>query len=223
MKPTLTRSTSGSRPISVTAFVDWNTHMRNIRAPESKPEDRAQRTLAQTARVIGRALAQAASASRFDVAFRLYHGWYKGWQRTENFDAITTAVSQTDFSRLSQAPNVVFSSDVRYSHTLMSALPERSHVRPPIHLPDTLRQQVSHEPPTEKMVDSALASDLLAWAHSDPGDWALILSDDDDVVPPVFTAEAWTKPHGGRVLIVRTRRTSRAFLKLNGLLMELTL
>ena len=222
MKPTLTRSTSGSRPISVTAFVDWNTHIRNIRAPESKPEDRAHRTLAQTARVIGRALAQAAPASRFDVAFRLYHGWYKGWQRTENFDAITTAVSQTDFSRLSQAPNVVFSSDVRYSHTLMSALPERSHVRPPIHLPNTLRQQVSHEPPTEKMVDSALASDLLAWAHSDPGDWALILSDDDDVVPPVFTAEAWTKPHGGRVLIVRTRRTRRAFLKLNGLIVELT-
>ena len=221
MKPNPKRTTSDSRPIPVTAFVDWNTQIRNTGAPEPKPEDRAQRTLARTASVIGKALAREAPAIRFEVAFRLYHGWYKGWQRTTNLDAITTTVSQTDFSRLSRTPNVVFSSDVRYSHTLMSALPERRHARPPIHLPNTLRQQVSHEPPTEKMVDTALAADLLAWAHSDPGEWALILSDDDDVLPPVFTAESWTKPHGGRVLIVRTRRTSRAFLKLSGLLVEL--
>lgn len=35
----------------------------------------------------------------------------------------------------------------------------------------------------------------------------------------LYTAEAWTRPHGGRAFIVRNRR-SDAFLKLDGLLLE---
>lgn len=102
---------------------------------------------------------------------------------------------------------------------LLSALPERRHARPPIHLPNTLREQTRHAPEEEKTVDTALAADLLSWARSDPGEWALILSEDDDFVPPVFTAEAWTKPHGGRVYIVRSHKKG-PYLKLDGLLME---
>lgn len=109
---------------------------------------------------------------------------------------------------------------MRYGHTLLSALPERSHRRPAIHLPNTLRDQEGSSP-TEKMVDTALAADLLAWARSDPEEWALVLSDDDDVVPPVLTAESWMRPHGGRVLIVSNQRKRRDFLKLDGLLREL--
>ena len=50
-------------------------------------------------------------------------------------------------------------------------------------------------------MDTALAADLLHWARSDPREWALILAEDDDLIPPVFTAESWIKPHGGRVFI----------------------
>ena len=56
--------------------------------------------------------------------------------------------------------------------------------------------------------------------RSDPHEWTLVLSEDDDVVPPVFTAETWMKPYGGCVLIVRTRRSSRPFLKLGGIVKE---
>ena len=70
------------------------------------------------------------------------------------------------------------------------------------------------------MVDTALAADLLERARSDPHEWTLVLSEDDDVVPPVFTAEAWIRPYGGCVLIVRTRRSRRAFLKLGGIVEE---
>ena len=69
------------------------------------------------------------------------------------------------------------------------------------------------------MVDTALAADLLEWAREGQNGWAIVLSEDDDLVPPVFAAEAWTKPHGGRAFIARSRRGD-AFLKLDGLLLE---
>ena len=70
------------------------------------------------------------------------------------------------------------------------------------------------------MVDTALATDLLAWARLSPSEWAVVLAEDDDLVPPLFTAEAWIKPHGGRALLVR-RRPAGQYLKLDGLLREL--
>ena len=119
-----------ARPIRVTAFVDWNAQLHNARALDADPRERAKRTLEKTARVIGRSLARHASSS-FHVAFRLYHGWHKGWERTENFRAMISTVSETDFSVLAQTPNVVCSPDVQYGHTLLSALPERTHAQSP--------------------------------------------------------------------------------------------
>jgi len=107
-------------------------------------------------------------------------------------------ISETAFPDLSYRPNVVFLPNVQYGHTLREALAERRHRHPPIHLPNTLREQSKESTPVEKMVDTALATDLLDWARSDPDEWALVLADDDDFVPPVFAAEAWIKPHGGR-------------------------
>ena len=70
------------------------------------------------------------------------------------------------------------------------------------------------------MVDTALAADLLHWARNDAGDWALILAEDDDFIPPVFTAESWIRPFGGRLFIVRKRLSGR-FVQLDGLLERL--
>ena len=206
------------KTIPVTAFVDWNTQIHNAGVLDADPPERAKRTLERTVQVVGRSLAKHAPA-RFEVVLRLYHGWHKGWEPTENLRAIVATVSDTDFSVLTQTPNVVCSPNVQYGHTLLSALPERTHARPPIHLANTLRRQARNAPPTEKMVDTALAADLLTWARRDPNEWALILSEDDDIVPPVFTAEAWIRPHGGRAFIMRTSRPD-AFLKLDGLWMD---
>ena len=104
-----------------------------------------------------------------------------------------------------------------YGHTLLSALPKRRHKNPAVHLPNTLRRQNRDSPRKEKMVDTALAADLLQSARSDPEEWALVVAEDDDFVPPVFTAESWVSRHGGRVLIVRTR-PANAYLKMDGLL-----
>ena len=220
MKP---RSSSVRSPIRVTAFVDWNAQIRTAGAEDvERPEVRAKRALDRTARVVVKVLVRTDPSARFRVGLRLYHGWYKGFEPTENRKAVVAVVAGTDFSDLSRSPNVSFSKDVRYGDDLLAAVPERRHVRPPIHLPGTLRRQERNSPFVEKMVDTALAADLLVWARNEPRAWAIVLSEDDDVAPPVFAAEAWTRPHGGRALIVRTRRGRQTFLKLGGLLEQVT-
>ena len=204
--------------MSVTAFVDWTAQMYNTGALGAAPaQERARRTLDQTVRSVGRALS--AEKLRFRVSFRLYHGWHKGWQPTDGFKAAAQAVGATDFTALSHN-RVDFSPAVQYGYTLIEALPERQHRRPPIHLPNTLRDQAKGQPSAEKMVDTALAADLLAWARRSPSEWALVLAEDDDVAPPLFTAEAWIKPHGGRVLLLR-KRPAGQYLRLDGLLRKL--
>jgi hypothetical protein len=88
-----------------------------------------------------------------------------------------------------------------------------------IHLPNTLRRQGGDNIPSEKMVDGAIAADLLSWARTDPTTLALVLSSDDDIVPAVFVAEAWMAPLGGSVRILRpAARGDSRFLNLEGLL-----
>ena len=211
---------SDSRPIPVTAFVDWSSQMHNAGvSSKNPPVERARRTMRWMSRTIGKLLIRQAPAARFNVVLRLYHGWYKGWERSENYLAITGVAMDDDFSTLFRTHNVVFSSEVQYGHTLLATTPERRHVSPPIHLPNTWRRQTGDSARREKMVDTALAADLLEWARENQSGWAIVLSEDDDIVPPIFTAEAWTRPHGGRAFIARSRR-SDAFLKLDGLLLE---
>jgi len=179
----------------------------------------ARHALDRTARSIVRALKSQTSGARFRVTMRLYHGWHKGFEPTENRRAVVSVLAETDFDTLSRSADVVFTPDVAYGDLLLSALPTRLLSRPRIHLPNTLRQQDRRAPRIEKMVDTALAADLLSWARSEPAEWALVLADDDDLVPPLFVAEAWISPHGGRAYLVRHRR-SRNFLKLDGLVIE---
>jgi len=203
-----------SSVVAVTAFVDWQAQNHNAGVSRADDAEAARHTLFQTMRMVDRALKQ--ERPRFRVSFRFYHGWHKGWQRTDGLRATVRAVDAADFAALS-GDRIEFSPTVHYGHTLLTALPERRHPRPSLHLPNTLRDQGKGQPPTEKMVDTALAADLLAWAHLFPSEWALVLAEDDDVVPPLFTAEAWVKPHGGRALLVR-RRPAGQYLKLGGLL-----
>ena len=209
------------RPISVTAFVDWNSQIYNSRADKHDPVSRAKRTLEKTTNSISRLLLSEDHNSRFDVVLRLYHGWHKGWERTENLLAIMRVVADPAFpSDYSVVRNVIFRQAVQFGHTLLSALPMRQLSGHQIHFANTLRQRNANSGPEEKMVDTALAADLLHWARETPSDWALVLAEDDDVVPPVFTAEAWIHGHGGRMFIVRTRGATR-YAKLNGILREL--
>ena len=196
------------------AFVDWTAQMHNARARNGTPRERAQRTLRQTTRAVTKTLV--GEPDRFHVSLRLYAGWHKGWEATEQLKAATQAAESEDFAALS-SPNISFAPVVQFGHTLLEALPERRHRKPPIHLPNTLREQGRRRRSTEKMVDTALATDLLSWARDQRNEWALVLAEDDDLVPPLLTAEAWLQRSGGRALLVRKRPGSQ-YIKLDGLL-----
>ena len=207
-----------ARPITVTAFVDWKSQMHNARATKLGPVEKAKQTLRKTVQAIRRVLAEEERTGRFDVGLRLYHGWHKGWEKSVNFRAITEAVADPAFPAVYSEQNVLFRQTVGYGHTLLNALPERRHPGRHIHLGDTLRPRPDRpwRDEEEKMADTALAADLLQWAREFPSQWALVLAEDDDIVPPVFTAEAWIKARGGRAFIVRTRKVTQ-YLRLDGL------
>ena len=208
----------------MTAFVDWNAQMHNAGVQQGSDVVRARQAFGQTVRLAERALLAEsepnAAGARFHVAFRLYHGWHHGWTATEGLKA-AIFVANAGFTAHSKSPLVSYSPTVDYGHTLLSALPKRrhEHQNPPIHLPNTLRKHERGGFPTEKMVDTALAADLLAWARSPFTEWALVLAEDDDFIPPVYTAEAWASERGGRALLVRKRGATQYF-KLDGILRQ---
>lgn len=209
-----------SRGISVTALIDWKSQMHNCGADKFNDRiEQATRTLQRTASALSKALHHLDKTSRYKVTLRLYHGWSKGYQWTPNRSAVVTAIAQTDFSTISRFPNVVFNPEVSYGDLLLSGLPHRILKSRNIHLPGTLRDR-GGDNVGEKMVDTALASDLLSLAFSEPKDWSIVLAEDDDLVPPIFTAEAWKDRHGGKVYLLRKRSVAKSKVFLDGLILK---
>jgi hypothetical protein len=204
----------------VSAFVDWNSQIhvsgdRNQRDPIAT----ADMVLKKTTTRIARCLESIDSSGRFRVQLRLYHGWHKGFQPTANRVAITTVLASKNFSDLSPLRNVVFDSNVAYGDCLLHALSIRLHARLGIHLPNTLQTQ--HGGLIEKMVDTALAADVVSNAASQTEEWIIVVAEDDDLVPPVFTAEALLAKHSSRVLMLQSRNRSANFLKLEQIMVKM--
>jgi hypothetical protein len=123
-----------------------------------------------------------------------------------------------DLDALFPSARVSVISDISYGDSLIDGLPHRAYPGTNIHLYNTLRQQDGRRGPQEKMVDTALASDLLSWVRERPEQWAMVVSNDDDLVPPTFVAEAWAVPTGGNVMLIRSRDRCRdKYLQLEGL------
>ena len=201
----------------VTAFVDWNAqiHTSGLDA-KADPIGVAESVLRKTARRIAKCLISADSERNFNVTLRLYHGWYKGFEPSVNRKAIRAVLAQADlFLGLSPHPDVLFNENVQFGDRLIAALSARLHANLAIHLPNTLRTQNGSL--QEKMVDTALASDVVVSAFTDPEDWIVVVAEDDDLVPPVFVAESLVNPRGGRVLLLHSRHRSKNFLNLESL------
>ena len=209
---------SGKAFHRVTAFIDWNSQLL-INGVDSRknPLFAARTTFARTTKRIASCLSKLEPNGNFRVFLRLYHGWHKGYEPSANKRAANQIIVDTDFSTLSDKPNVTFSAEVGFGDRLLSALPRRIHERLAIHLPNTLRERGrGHE---EKMVDTALAADVMVSAYEDPHDWILVAAEDDDLIPPIFAAEAIIEKQGSRVLLLRYRRQSKNFLKLDEILL----
>jgi len=203
--------------IPVTAFVDWNSQI-HAAAPkkEADPIEVCDATLRYLGKAIGRVLNEVDSSRRYDVTLRVYHGWYKGFEPSARRKAMVQVFAGTDFPALSNKANVVIRPELYFGDFLASALPRRLHARLNIHLPNTLRRDPNDKTEIEeKMVDSAIASEVVDLAHREPDRWLVVVGDDDDLVPPIFVAEGARPAEGGKVLLLRTR-SETPFLKLDG-------
>jgi hypothetical protein len=210
------QSSFSTRIVSVAAFVDWNAQLLLAgRDATTDPEGAAEVAFRQTTRRIARCLGDIAPSRRFRVAMRLYHGWHKGYEPTANRKAAQVVVGRTDFAALSQRPNVVFSPNVGFGDRLTSALDRRLHPRLAIHLPNTLRKR--YEEAEEKMVDTALAADLVSTAYREAGDWIVVVTEDDDLIPSVYVAEAALVGSDAKVVLLR-KRAQASMMSLDDLL-----
>lgn len=201
-------------------FVDWNTQIREA-PPEfaDQPVEKCRYALKRVGKIVAKQLCNLDSSSVFRVQMRLYHGWTSGVTQTRNRRAFASVAEFTDPDEIYPSARVLALSDVEFGDRLLDALPLRQNRGLQIHLPNTYRRQRGDAEPVEKMVDTALAADLLSWARSDPSSIALVFSNDDDAVPPIFVAEAWMRPFGGSVYLVRpAARADSRYLSLDGLL-----
>lgn len=203
----------------VVAFVDWNAQIHLSKVDKkADPLSIARLVFNTTTKRIANCLSILEPQGRFSVSMRLYHGWHKGYEPTPNRRAAQCVISETDFSSLSQRANVIFAPEVEFGDCLLAACAERNHSKLAIQLPNTLRSQ-GKRCLEEKMVDTALASDVVFSAHQSSSDWILVAAEDDDLVPPLFVAEAMIKKQGSRVVLLR-KRTTTNFLKLNNILVN---
>ena len=190
-----------------TAFVDWNSQIHLSALPTERSELQiANRVLNYVCRVVSRALAFFGADRRFDVTLRVYHGWHHGFEVTPRRRALIQTIAGADFSSLSTRANVVIRRDVQFGDRLVSAPATRLYQRLGCHLPNTVRKSLTDPARLEeKMVDTAIASEVVDLAHREPQMWLVIVGDDDDLIPPLYVAEGARQAGGRRVLVIRTR------------------
>lgn len=121
-----------------------------------------------------------------------------------NKKAVQKVIARTDYVALSHKQNVVFVPEVEYGDRLLVAQETRLHSKLGIHLPNTLRKR-SNTDFEEKMVDTALSADVVAAAYSVNSSWILVVSEDDDIIPPLFVAESALFGYNSKVKLLRKR------------------
>lgn len=204
----------------VIVFVDWNSQIGNGgQLGEVRPLQRAQAVAEYIANSVAKCVSTGAERTLYRVTIRLYYGWYRGLTAT---DARTALQRHLEDGILPLAVrNVTFDWSNMFGDLMLDAYDHRRHRKLRVHLPDTLRIDFDGGPRgREKMVDTAMACDILFSARTDPSCLRIVMSEDDDIVPPVFMAERWGKDRGGKTILLRDRE-SNGFLMLDGLCRKL--
>ena len=136
-------------------------------------------------------LKESAGGWKFEVRLRLYAGWHSGKTPTPYHRGITRVMgAYASRTRSYHAGQVAFrggDGGIRLGDTL-ACVPGRLARKHGVHLLDTLRHRDGRA--EEKMVDTALAVDLLGLAHRKAADRYVVVSDDDDMLPGILAAEA---------------------------------
>jgi hypothetical protein len=69
------------------------------------------------------------------------------------------------------------------------------------------------------MVDASLICDLLHLVRCRDSELYIVVANDDDFIPALFTAEAWR----GKVILLHNRQNMNSHLRLNGIIEKMVL
>ena len=192
-------------------FVDWNTAViASGAARRTRPDAVAATALEHVERIVSDYL-ESTSGPRHRVWLRLYAGWHAGTTRTDYFHGIDRIrrkyASGVRTYRDGRVAFIGGDDGIQFGARLACVSDRRLVRKHGVHLLDTLRRR-SDGQSTEKMVDTALVSDLLGLALRKEADRYVVVSDDDDMLPGVFAAEA----AGARVGMLRRPGTGSRFM-----------
>ena len=183
-----------AKPVkSAIGFVDWHTAVIASGAAlrKRRPDAVARTALAHVERVVSDHLNQDGGGNWYQVRLRLYTGWHSGTTPTDYHRGIVKVLAAYgSVSRPYHQGRVIFRGgrDGVQLGNRMACVPGRLARRNNCHLLDTLRSRNGSA--QEKMVDTALAADLLGLAIRKEADRYVVVSDDDDMLPGLLAAEA---------------------------------
>jgi hypothetical protein len=168
-------------PLSVFALIDWHNCIRHI-SPRfgDNPERKLPDAILALQQAIARALARIDSTSAHRVTLRLYHGWHRHREPTPDRRIFEKFAIDPTFARRFQ--RISFCRGFDFGNELTC-----DTIRNPLYA----TYQGTGQETGQKMVDTAIACDLLHLLRYGGANIAIIVSDDDDLLPALFTAEAW--------------------------------
>jgi hypothetical protein len=191
----------------ITAFVDWDTARRLASTLPSVGQRYFDSLFDQLQRIVAKCVTDLDSRNLYRVRWRLYHGWYRG--KTKTADRI--AVEKYLFALRSRTiKRVSFGNDFAFSD-----FPCCRSRRSPI--VDTLRLDPETGRLRQKMVDASLICDLLYLVRSRDSDLYIVMANDDDFIPALFTAEMWR----GKAILLHNRSNINPHLQLEGIAVKM--
>ena len=190
----------------VIGFVDWNTAIISSGAVRGGRDIHiAELALRHIERVISEYLIKLSNSPSYQVRLRLYAGWWQGMTPTEYRRGVER-LRKNYGKRERTYGNCVFQgghNGLEISDK-MARVDGRLTRRQGVHFLDMVRQDRGQR--REKMVDTCLIADLLDLARRNGADRYVIVSDDDDMFPGMFSAEAI----GAQIkLLSRAKKSSR--------------
>ena len=195
--------------LRVTAFIDWDTARRLVpHDPRIGRKRLVDREIYCLQDQIAMVLTQRSRTSHFRVSLRLYHGWYSGKTKTDDRKDLDAFCKKNRNQRVLN--NVSFAPELFFGDELLCG----GH-RCAIY--DTFRSRDGKDKPEQKMVDTSLISDILHYGHTQKKSPIIVVGDDDDLLPGVFTADSW----GCQVLLCRLRNEDNKHLNTDGLVSRL--
>ena len=209
------------RPQRVSVLIDWNSQLHYV-GSSALSEEEASSVLRSVCQRVGRLLVKVAPDENFELHLRAYYGWYRGFEPTQGRRAVmAVSMGRSDVSGEGQGllgysaqPESVIVRQLQFGDKLLFARDARLYEGLDCHLPGTLQREQDGD--KEKMVDTALASDLCYLAFKGE-DWIIVVGQDRDLVPPLYVAEAAMMASSRRLFFLTTGRRIKN-LKLEGLL-----